>query len=449
MRGLRIELRRSAALWAGLVVLVTGAGLLLLGTSGTSRWKGNSTSALLELRLPLVYTWALVVGLAAFQGMRDGRAGVGELFASTSRPHWMRTGTLAAAVAGAVAVSTALLCAGVVAVVAIEGGFVSIGFVPLMLVTVLVLTSGALLGLALGRLLPHPLTAPVALVATFVLGSAGAQGVDIDSPSGEIYRAGLLTPSFRTPYSDLVTTSTSVDLGQLVWFAGLGLTGLVLLVARSAAGRLAALLPAGIAALVALSILPVKVTDVIVADSIGAQLVCDGPVCVSRVHADRLPQTAEAGKAALAKLAVLPGAPKEVHEDVSPTAHQTAPRRSDKIVYVDSQKSPRVLDLTTDQIRLELLAGAGVPGCSPPNSLNLREGAVRHLTAAYFNGGLAELPGSSWSWDHQQTRAELDAAWRTLSGQSPQEQLKRITQARQMLLSCADSDSVFDLLAAP
>ncbi|MDX8147517.1 hypothetical protein SK854_35775 [Lentzea sp. BCCO 10_0061] len=448
MTALRIELRRSTALWAGLLVLVSGTGMLALVMSSGVRWTGNSTSAVLGLRLPLAYVWALVVGLAVFQGMRDSRARVTELFDATSRPGWVRLGTLASAVAGVVAVATALLCAGLVANVALGGGFVSAGFVPLLVTVVLALASSVLLGLAVGRLLPHPLTAPVALVATFMVATTAGRALEVTTPGDEISPLALLTPVMDAPSSDLVTTSASVDLGQIAWFTGLGVTAFLLLVARTHLGRLAALVPAGLAVVLALSIMPVKYSDVLVADSIASRLVCEGKVCLSQAHSDDLPRTAAVGRDVLAKLAVLPDAPTEIREDTSAMAHLTAPQRDQKTVYVRSQGHPRVLTMTDDQLRLELLSGAGVAGCSGPNSFNTYEGVVRYLTAGYFNGELAELASEPLMWNSDRLRAQIDQAWQQFRGQSAQEQLNRVARARQMLLTCQDSERVLDVLKA-
>ncbi|MDX3658863.1 hypothetical protein PV646_16290 [Streptomyces sp. ID05-26A] len=448
MTGLRIELRRSTALWAGLLVLVSGTGMLLLITSASPWWERNSTSAVLVLRLPLAYVWALVVGFAVFQGMRDSRAGVTELFGATSRPGWVRLGTLAVAVAGTVAVAVALLCAGLVAKVVLGGGFVSVGFVPLMLTVVLALASSVLLGLAVGRLLPHPLTAPVALVATFMLATTAGRALEALAPGDEISRLALLTPVLDPPNSDLVTTSASVDLGQIVWFTGLGVTAFLLLVARTHLGRLTALVPAGLAVALALAVMPAKYSDMLVTDSIAGKLVCEDRICVSQVHADGLPTVAAAGRDALAKLAVLPGAPTEIREDTSAMAHLTVPRRDQRIVYLPSQGRPAVTAMTKDQVRLELLAGAGVPTCATPNTFNTYGAIVRYVTAGYFHGELAELASDSFMWGNARMRAEIDQAWQQFRGHSPDDQLKRVAQARQMLLTCEDSERVLDVLKA-
>ena len=446
--GLRIELRRSSAIWAGLLVIVSGTAMLVLLTTTGAKWQDNSTSAVLELRKPLAYVWALVVGLAVLQGMRDGRARVDELFATTSRPGWVRLGTLASAVAGVVAAATLLLCVGVVVRVAAGSGFVSTGFVPLMLTVVLALAGSVVLGLAVGRLLPHPLAVPVALVATFTLAMTAAQAQDVRSADGVIPRLALLAPVLNPPSSDLVTTSTSVDVGQIVWFTGLGVTALLLLVSRSWRGRLVALVPAGLALALAVSILPGRLSDVLVTDSIAGKLVCDGEVCVSRVHEAGLPAAAEVGRDVLKKLSVLPHPPTAVREDTSAMAHFEVPRRSGDVVYLNSQLHPSVLTMSPEQMRLEMLAGAGVPPCAEPNSVDSRESAVRYLTAAYFTGELTALASDPYVWGSSSMRSAVEEDWRVFRSQSPSEQLSRVAKVREMLLTCQDPARIHDVLVA-
>lgn len=449
MTALRIELRRSTALWAGLLFLVAGTGMLWLTSATGTEWRGNSTSAVLELRTPLAYVWALMVGLAVLQGMRDSRTRVTELFATTPRPARVRLGVLASAVAGVVSVAAVLLCAGVVALVAGGGGFISFGFVPLMATVVLAMASSVLLGLAIGRLLPHPLTVPVALVATFLAAAAAGPALEPRSPDDEVSRLALLTPAFNPPSSDLVTTSASVDLGQIVWFTGLAVTAFLLLVARTRLGRLAALVPVALAFALAVSILPAKFSDVLVTDSSASKPVCDGQVCLSRVHENQLPAVAAVGKEVLAKLAVLPDPPTEVREDTSAMAHLTAPQRNAKIVYLTTQGTSGLLTMPPGHLRLELLAGAGVATCATPNMIRVSESVVRHLTAGYFNGGLAELASDPHLWRNERLRSDLETAWQALRSHSAQEQLNRVAKARQMLLACDDSERVLDMLAAP
>jgi hypothetical protein len=380
--------------------------------------------------------------------MRDSRARVDELFATTSRPGWVRLGTLASAVAGVVAAATSLLCVGVVGRVVVGGGFVSAGFVPLMLTVVLALAASVVLGLAVGRLLPHPLVVPVALVATFTVATMAAQAQDVRTPHGVIPPLALLVPLLAPPSSDLVTISTSVDIGQIVWFTGLGVTALLLLVSRSWRGRLVALVPAGLALALAVSILPTRLSDVLVTDSIAGRMVCDGQVCVSRVHEAGLPTVAAVGRDVLAKLSVLPGAPTQVREDTSAMAHYAVPQRSGDVVYLNSQGNPSVLGMSAEQMRRELLAGAGVPSCTGPNSTDSREAAVRYLTAAYFTGELTALASDPHVWGSSYLRSAIEEDWRAFRSQSPSEQLGRVAKAREMLLTCQDAERIRDVLVA-
>jgi hypothetical protein len=297
-------------------------------------------------------------------------------------------------------------------------------------------------------LLPHPLVVPVALVVTFTVASTAYQLQDAQSPDTEIPRPALLLPVLDPPSSDLVTTSTSVDLGQIVWFAGLGVTALLLLVARSWRGRLVALAGAGLTMALAVSILPSKLSDVLVTDSIAGRLVCDGPVCVSRVHEASLPAAAAVGKDVLKKLSVLPDPPTEVREDTSAMAFVTAPPRSGGVVHLNSHDHPSALSMSPEQLRRELLAGAGVSPCTAPNTVNSQEIAVRYLTAAYFTGELAQLASQPHIWGSSHMRSALEEDWRAFRGRSAQEQLNRVAKARQMLLTCQDAEQIREVLVA-
>ena len=127
-------------------------------------------------------------------------------------------------------------------------------------------------------------------------------------------------------------------------------------------------------------------------------------------------------------------------------AHFEVPRRSGDVVYLNSQLHPSVLGMSAEQMRLELLAGAGVSPCSAPNSVDSREAAVRYLTAAYFNGKLTRLASEPYVWGSSTMRAALEEDWRAFRSQSPAEQLKRVAKAREMLLTCQDSEQIRDVL---
>src|SRR6185369_4500365 len=81
-------------------------------------------------------------------------------------PGWHRAAKLAGAVGALSALGYLLVFAVGFAEVLGHGGFVSAGFLPVLLVGLLAVVAGTWAGLAVGRLLPHPLTAPALAVLT-------------------------------------------------------------------------------------------------------------------------------------------------------------------------------------------------------------------------------------------------------------------------------------------
>jgi len=200
---LRIELRRSIAPWAGLAVVVVALGFLLPlpgpWWKTPAPWTAQTTTTVLWLRYLLVFLWPIVVGAGAIQGMRDSRSGMTELLVTTSRPHWHRAAKLAGAVGGLSALGFLLVFAvGAVEVLAHDGLF-SAGFVPVLGVGMLGVVAGSWLGLAVGRLLPHPLTAPALAVLVLVLSVLCWISLDpVEQPVLAV-RAGPLTPALPGP----------------------------------------------------------------------------------------------------------------------------------------------------------------------------------------------------------------------------------------------------------
>ena len=83
----------------------------------------------------------------------------------------------------------------------------------------------------------------------------------------------------------LVTLSASVHVGQTIWLLGMAATGFALLVAATPRARLIALTPVLAGAAIALLVLPSDPRRMYVVDEAAAELVCDGPVCVTKTHA--------------------------------------------------------------------------------------------------------------------------------------------------------------------
>ncbi|WP_410641326.1 hypothetical protein [Amycolatopsis sp. lyj-346] len=436
---LRTELRRSIAPWAGLALLVVALGFLFL-LSGPwwkvpAPWTGNTTTTALWLRFLLVFLWPIAVGAGAIQGMRDSRSGMVELLSTTSRPGWHRAIRLAGAV-GALSALGFLLVFGVgVAEVLGHGGFVSASFLPVVLVGLLAVVAGSWIGLAAGRLLPHPLTAPALAVLTLVASVLAWTSVEANVLSVPYHRFALLAPALGQPRGVLVTTSAPTDLGQAAWFAGLAATGLLLLAAKSARAKVLGLLPVVAGAAIALPVFPASADGLLVPDSVAARKLCDGPICVSRVHEDRLAALAGPGREALAMLAKLPGAPTRIEEQIAPNPVTGPVPRDPGVVYLDFQRNDALLTANADDLRLAVLSGAGVPSCDPPYVGSLADLGARMIAAAHFTGELKPLPEYAGKWFLVQSGV-LEQAWAKFRALPEEVRFGRIVAMRQVLLTC-------------
>lgn len=434
---LRTELRRSIAPWAGLALLVVSLGFLFL-LSGPwwklpAPWTAQTTTTALWLRFLLVFVWPITVGAGAIQGMRDHRSGMVELLATTSRPAWHRAARLAGAV-GALSALGYLLVFGVgFAEVLGHGGFVSAGFLPVLLIGLLAVVAGTWVGLAIGRLLPHPLTAPA--LAAVTLAGAITAWTTLGGGLAPYHRFGLLAPALAQPRGALVTTAASVDVGQVVWFAGLAATGFLLLAANSTRARLLGLLPVVAGAAIALPVFPATADGLLTPDSVAARRVCDGPICVSRAHDGRLAALAGPGREALAMLAKLPGAPTRIEEQIAPDSVNHPVPRDPAVVRLDFQRNDILLTAGADDLKLAVLSGAGLPSCEPPYRGSLADWGARMIGAAYFTGELKPLPEFGARWIVVDG-GPIEQAWAKFRALPADVRLARIVALRQVLSTC-------------
>lgn len=312
-RVLLIQLRRSAALGAALIVLAAGIALLHDGSRGHG-WM----SLVITHRSSLLIGWPLAVAAGAWQARREHLAGVHELVESTARPRWSRI--LPVLTALAIAVSAAHV---LVVLTAVPRLIDPTSYRPTAALTVvaggaLSVVAAAWLGMALGRLLSSAVTAPA-------LGVAGIGLILAKSrvPDDQKWIYALFSPTGGNSYSftDHVTVPSQVSTAQALWWLALALTAVVLLAAGSPRRRLAALLPLSLGAATLVVMPQDPVYPGYAVDTAAQQLVCaDGTprVCVSRVHAFMLPEVTPRAREGLAILARLPGAaPTEAIEDVT------------------------------------------------------------------------------------------------------------------------------------
>lgn len=114
---------------------------------------------------------------------------------------------------------------------------------------------------------------------------------------------------------------------------------------------------------VAVPILPATTAEAKVVDPLATVQVCDGPVCVTKMHESDLARLAGPGKEALRLLGTLPGAPTKVVElDRRPRFDEVPPRATGTVV-ADLMDWPLRLSDEPDDMKRTLLAGAGTPSC--------------------------------------------------------------------------------------
>ncbi|MDH6114203.1 hypothetical protein P3T36_000604 [Kitasatospora sp. MAP12-15] len=454
-RVLGIELKRSVAPWAGLVVLGGSLAIFFLVNGiwwrGTAGWTAQWTTMAMWTRYWLAYWWPLAVGMGAAYGLRDSRSRMTELLTTTPRPAWRR----AALPAGAMAITLAsgfglLVLVGAVQVALGTATYLSFGWLPISLVAALALVAGAVFGMGVARAVPSVLTPPALVVLFLMTGMLLRQNMDGALPSGiAANRLSLLSPAVVEPRALLLTLSGSVHLGQTLWLLGLLATGFALLAATTRRARLLALAPVLAGAALALLILPADPRDSYVVDKAAATLVCDGPVCVTQANRSHLPELAPRGKEALRVLhdALGDQAPASVREDTAVRALGDERQLPADVVLVDFD-DPLIAHASGEDLTRLLVAQGLAPNC--------------YARTTWESGGLLDVPAESIaaSWalgDHQlqplqkpdtdaysqQIWANAEAAWEKLTALPPAEQRSRIAQAHAGALSCKDE------LAAP
>lgn len=185
-------------------------------------------------------------------------------------------------------------------------------------------------------------------------------------PGTEPNRVSLLSPAVEEVRDVFVTLSASVHVGQTIWLLGMAATGFALLVAATPRARLIALTPVLAGAALALLVLPSDPRRIYVVDEAAAALVCDGPVCVTKMHQARLADLAGPGKEALRLLhGALGGqAPVSLRENTAVLPEGSTPKWSRKTVLFDFDDDT-VAAAKGQELTRALIAKGMVPGCSP------------------------------------------------------------------------------------
>ncbi|MBV1941840.1 hypothetical protein KUF83_35570 [Streptomyces sp. BV286] len=456
VRVLRIELRRSVAPWAGAVVLTSALAFLYLipgeWWQGATAWTAQWTSLAMWTRSLQFYLWPMAVGLGALQGLRDHRSKMSELLTSTPRPAWHRATMLAGTTAITLVSAFALLVlVGAVQVFA-NTEYTHLGWLPISLVAALFLVAGAMLGMGAGRALPYALTPPLltmgALAFTALmhmsLGRTETAPNSMGITSTEPNQLSLLSP--ETEIRDVLETlSASVHAGQTIWLLGMAATGFALLVAATLRARMIALTPVVAGAVIALLVLPTDPRRMYVVDEAAAELVCDGPVCVTEMYEGHLADLAGPGKEALRLLRGALGsqAPVSVRENTTVLPEGSTPQWSRETVLFDFDDDI-IAAAKGKQLTRALVAEAMVPGCTPVGWSGFGgDEYAQTVAVGWVFGDLSMLPGTPANM-RREVDAESRPVWKELKALPRAEQLSRINAMRAAALSC--EGDAFDVL---
>lgn len=456
-RVLRTELRRSVAPWAGGVVLVTALAFLSLihgqWRTGTAAWTAQWTTMALWTRSVLFYLWPLAVGLGALQGLRDHRSKMSELLTSTPRPARHRAAVPAGATAITLAAAFALLVVAGGVQVAAHTGYTHLGWLPVSLIGALALVAGAVLGMGAGRALPSVLTPPALAMGAFVFTALmqSAVGRTATATASEFQgtepnRLSLLSPAVQDVRQAFVTLSAAVHIGQTIWLLALTATGFALLVATGRRARLLALTPLLAGAVIALLVLPSDPRRIYVVDRAAAELVCDGPVCVTKTQQARLDGLAGPGKEALRLLhgALGSQAPVSVRENTAVVPEGSMPKWSGDTVLLDFDDA-LVAAAKGKELTWSLIAQGMAPACAPVGWSSFGgDQFAQTVAVGWVLGELKPLPGISPASSRREAEAKARPVWKELEALPRAEQLRRIKAMRAAALSC--KGDAFDAL---
>jgi len=244
-RALALDLRRGPAPLIALAVLGLGGALVLSDPGGCD---GRWPDAVLSLRGALGTALPCVLAAGVWHGGSPRRRGTDDAIAATALPAWRRSAVEGGSIGLAGLAAFVLLLGALTVAGGCTAGLSTASSVAALAASALALQAAAFAGLALGRAAVAPMAAPLALfaslVVTMVLGGWSPKGAD----------AMLLLPGVGEDVTVRQLT-TRISIGQMLWFAGLAVSGWLCASRWPARLRLAGLAPAaaGLVTLVALN----------------------------------------------------------------------------------------------------------------------------------------------------------------------------------------------------
>lgn len=461
LRILGIELKRSAAPWIGVFVLVVPLAFLYFVSGpweeGATKWTAQWTSMALWTRYPLIFLWPLAVGLGALQGLRDHRSKMSELLTSTPRPARHRAAALAGTTSFALISAFALVVLlGAVLTLTGDASYGHLGWLPISLVGALALAAGAVLGMGVARALPSVLTPPLLVVVTFLFNSfvRFRQTSEDPVPATPAPNAfSLLSPAVADVRETLLTLSASVHLGQTLWLLGMAATGFALLAVATPRARLLALTPLLAGGTLALPLLPADPRDTYVVDRAAAAQVCDGPVCVTTIRQPQLDTLVGPGRETLRLLRGALGdqAPTGIRETAVPRALTGPPERARDAVLLDfgDEVIGKAMfgDAGDKELTRVMVALSIAPVChsrSGTEGGTVEDAATQSVAAAWVLGDRPRPLDGTWhSASDQEELAR--PVWKKLVALPAAEQRRRIGAMHAAAVSCSGDDPLAEL----
>ncbi|MFE7426842.1 hypothetical protein [Streptomyces sp. NPDC057545] len=319
-RILGIELRRSAALGAALLIAVVGT-IVLHATVG--RWSTGWMALARTQREYLAVLSPLAMAAGAWQSYREHRANVAELFTSVPRPRPQHIVPILVTTGLAVLVAYLVTLLAAAPRIADTAHYLPPAAFVVVAVGLVAMIASVWLGLAVGRLVPALATAPALAVIGFALLILAPHAL----PDGGVTAA--FSPAMgMSMFSDYDTVSGGVSSAQALWMVAVAVAGVVLFAVQNRRFAFTALLPLAVGATATALVVPTgDAYDQGTLDPVAQELVCTGDtprVCVSRAHEGLLPEVAPKARHALELLSKTPVV--AAHEDTTTFLPPTSPR---------------------------------------------------------------------------------------------------------------------------
>ncbi|GIE30446.1 hypothetical protein Ait01nite_034910 [Actinoplanes italicus] len=441
-RVLSVQVRRFGVPGAALILLVGAVALYLV----RGEWAVGWMALAMTQRSYLMLLCPLALAVGAWLAHRERRANVAELFAGTPRPAHQRALLTLTAVGGAAGLAYLLVLAVTAPWIAATARYLPATVFGVVTVGVLAVVASAWIGLAVGRLVPRPVTAPALAVVGFLAVLALPLGLE------KQWLASLSSPAWAMDLlSDYQTVPGEVSAAQAILAIGVATAAAIVVAANRWRTRAAALLPIALGLALSAAVIPHD-HQRMTFDPVAQQLVCtdDAPqVCVSRVHAGLLDEVTPHARQALSLLAKLPDPPTRAQENTNTYLDEKTIVRygADTVAFdLDVDSDGHLKDTDTMLIRMLDAGGASAVGC--PDGFDV---PVERAAGAWISGRepvrdpddpeITAGPGdpNPLSFD-----AEAAQLWEKLRQLPEKEALARVVAVREAALECRDATGLLD-----